>query len=76
MKNHVLLGLAGLAIGGAAALFANRPDARADDLPDGDLYPGPVELGAVDWGRDYDAAAELAAERGRPMFLLFQEVPG
>lgn len=36
----------------------------------------PVEVGNVAWGRDYDAALTASAESGKPIFLLFQEVPG
>jgi len=36
----------------------------------------PIETGAVDWGRDLDKALRLSGETGRPVFLLFQEVPG
>ncbi|MCR9248469.1 MAG: thioredoxin family protein [bacterium] len=35
-----------------------------------------VEFGKIDWQRDY-AAAKAASERsGKPLLLLFQEVPG
>jgi hypothetical protein len=34
------------------------------------------ELGDVAWLRDYDRALALAAEQGKPILLLFQEVPG
>ena len=34
------------------------------------------ELGDVMWLRDYDVALARAAERGRPVLLLFQEIPG
>ena len=50
----------------AAALAA--PTAPAGDAP--------VELGAVAWGRDVDLAFERARAAGRPLLLLFQEVPG
>lgn len=36
----------------------------------------PVEVGEVEWGRDYEQALEKAKESGKPIFLLFQEVPG
>lgn len=36
----------------------------------------PVEVGAVSWSRDHDAALAAAKKSGRPVFLLFQEVPG
>ncbi len=34
------------------------------------------ELGEVDWLRDWDAAVAAAKESGKPIALLFQEVPG
>lgn len=34
------------------------------------------ELGEVAWLRDYDRGLTLAAEQGRPVLLLFQEIPG
>ncbi|WP_188610774.1 VPGUxxT family thioredoxin-like (seleno)protein, type 2 [Chelatococcus reniformis] len=34
------------------------------------------ELGEVAWLRDYDRGLKLAAEQGKPVLLLFQEVPG
>jgi hypothetical protein len=36
----------------------------------------PIEIGAVNWGRDLDEALKLSDQTGRPVFLLFQEVPG
>ncbi len=36
----------------------------------------PVEVGNVNWGRDFDAALQMSAESGRPVLVLFQEVPG
>jgi hypothetical protein len=36
----------------------------------------PEEVGKVIWGRDYDAALTAAKTTGKPIFLLFQEVPG
>ena len=40
------------------------------------LAAGPVELGTVKWSRDYDAALKSVGASGKPMLLLFQEVPG
>ena len=34
------------------------------------------ELGNVAWGRDLDAAKAKSAETGKPILVLFQEVPG
>jgi hypothetical protein len=36
----------------------------------------PIEVGAVHWGRDLDQAQKQSSETGRPIFVLFQEVPG
>jgi len=36
----------------------------------------PIEIGTVTWGRDLDKALKLSGQTGRPVFLLFQEVPG
>lgn len=36
----------------------------------------PRELGAVHWGRDLDKALAAARTSGRPVLLLFQEIPG
>jgi hypothetical protein len=36
----------------------------------------PRELGAVEWGRDLDAALARGQAEGKPLFVLFQEVPG
>lgn len=36
----------------------------------------PVEIGTVKWSRDLDAAYASSKKTGKPVFLLFQEVPG
>lgn len=36
----------------------------------------PEEVGTVRWGRDLDAALATAQNSGKPLFVLFQEVPG
>ena len=38
--------------------------------------PPPVELGRVRWRRDFNAALTLAVHENKPVFVLFQEVPG
>lgn len=42
----------------------------------GQAVQKPVEIGHVDWGRDFDAALEKSAASGKPVLVLFQEVPG
>lgn len=34
------------------------------------------ELGQVHWARDFDAALARASKESKPVFLLFQEIPG
>lgn len=36
----------------------------------------PKELGQVEWGRDFDAVLATARTTHKPVFVLFQEVPG
>ena len=36
----------------------------------------PVELGKVKWERKLEPALEKSAKDGKPVFLLFQEIPG
>ncbi len=36
----------------------------------------PRELGEVEWGRDLDAALAEAKTSGKPLWVLFQEIPG
>lgn len=35
-----------------------------------------VEMGNVDWKQDFESARQLAAQSSKPMFVLFQEIPG
>jgi len=51
--------------------------AVAAGVPAGDEgNDAPVELGQVRWQRDLDAALAESGGSGRPLFVLFQEVPG
>lgn len=36
----------------------------------------PVEVGLVRWQRDYEKSLVASKESGKPLFVLFQEVPG
>jgi hypothetical protein len=38
--------------------------------------PTPIELGLVNWNRDLEAAQAISRSSGRPILMLFQEVPG
>jgi hypothetical protein len=42
----------------------------------GETINNPIEVGDVRWGRDFDAALEKSAKTGKPLLVLFQEVPG
>ncbi|HMB69360.1 MAG TPA: VPGUxxT family thioredoxin-like (seleno)protein, type 2 [bacterium] len=62
--------LAALTIAAASSAAGLAGESHHATLPDA------VELGSVAWGTDLDAATKRSAETGRPVFLLFQEVPG
>ena len=64
--------LATLLVLGPLALGADRAQAEEEAPSD----KTPVELGTVTWLRDHDKAFAGAREVQRPVFLLFQEVPG
>ncbi len=36
----------------------------------------PIEVGDVDWSRDLDGACKVSKKSGKPVMILFQEVPG
>ena len=36
----------------------------------------PIEQGTVDWLRNFDDAIGKSKETGKPLFVLFQEIPG
>jgi hypothetical protein len=38
--------------------------------------PNPVEVGDVRWGRDFGAALQRSSAEGKPVLVLFQEIPG
>ena len=53
--------------GGVAALAGSDAPERVEN---------PVELGLVHWGRKLEPALETSQRSGRPVLLLFQEIPG
>lgn len=64
-----LLFIAGLWVPtGCAPAHATEAQAAADKA-----HP---ELGIVRWGRDFEAAKRASRNSGKPMFVLFDEVPG
>ena len=63
---------AGFALGLGFLAFADkRSEAGAANAK-----KNPVEIGLVQWERDFEAAKKTAADTGKPLFVLFQEVPG
>lgn len=36
----------------------------------------PIEVGDVRWGRDFDLALQKSTQAGKPVLVLFQEIPG
>ncbi|MEJ2056885.1 MAG: VPGUxxT family thioredoxin-like (seleno)protein, type 2 [Desulfofustis sp.] len=40
------------------------------------ISSNPIEVGDVRWNRDYQRALNKSRQTGKPLFLLFQEVPG
>lgn len=61
MKRILVLTISGLCLI-SATLFAQKGN--------------PIELGKVNWLRDFDTALKQAKEKEKPVFILFQEVPG
>lgn len=40
------------------------------------LSATPIELGKVNWDRKIEPSIEQSSSDGKPIFLLFQELPG
>ncbi|MDX1910257.1 MAG: VPGUxxT family thioredoxin-like (seleno)protein, type 2 [Saprospiraceae bacterium] len=58
------------------AAGATPEQAKTPVLPVQKSPEQPEELGKVRWLRDYDAGKTQAQKSGKPLLLLFQEVPG
>ena len=65
--SSVLSALVAVFVGGVAL---------AADPPKADAKRTPPELGRVPFLRDYPAAVEQAKKEKKPLFVLFDEVPG
>ena len=66
-----------LGLGFASGFTGERPDRLlVADARNVESPGNPTELGDVHWSRDFDAGLAQAAKRNKPVFLLFQEVPG
>ena len=42
----------------------------------GEALDNPIEVGDVKWGRDLESALKNSADTGKPVLVLFQEIPG
>jgi|UniRef100_A0A7S4GHZ2 hypothetical protein len=49
---------------------------EAPNKVNGSTIVNPVELGDVAWHRDLDTALMASTQTGKPVFCLFQEIPG
>jgi len=56
----------------ACIIFAQASLASGNEVQNDDE----VETGKVAWVTDLELAKKKSKETGRPMFLLFQEIPG
>ena len=56
---------------GALALSGQAAVLGQDKLPQ-----NPIEIGSVEWGRDFEGALAASKRSGKPVFAFFQEVPG
>lgn len=63
----------------ALLLIASSARIQAEEAPTA-AAPAPaavpVEYGAVAWQRDWETARKAAREKGLPLAVVFQEVPG
>jgi hypothetical protein len=55
----------------AVSVIASTSPSSADE-PD----ERRVEMGSVDWKQDFESAKQIASQTSKPMFVLFQEIPG
>lgn len=77
VKNSTLIVAAVLAVIGTWAIGQNRGVMATDASKIIKSAPKQrVEVGLVRWGRDLAAAQKASKESGKPIVVLFQEVPG
>lgn len=61
----------GLPVASGDRTLSSKPTAALSSRPS-----QPVEVGLVRWQRDYDKSLLDSKKTGKPLFVLFQEVPG
>ncbi len=69
LTRSIILVSAALVMTSSSAAPARQSSAVA-------LTEHPVELGRVQWLRDYDAAVQRAKDEHKPLLILFSEMPG
>jgi hypothetical protein len=67
MKHTILIGAAALVLPLLGVTGTALPAATERQA---------VETGTVEWGRDFEGALEESERSGKPVLVLFQEVPG
>ena len=73
MKTHLLFPAAVVCSIGFWVLSFGGEEKKADPPS---AKKAPIEIGLVAWERDIDAAKKASAQSGKPLLVLFQEVPG
>lgn len=58
------------------SVHAGTADAQDAATSESAASRNPVEIGLVRWNRDLDASLDQSKQSGKPVFVLFQEVPG
>ena len=83
MKSKIVIACLGLGVSAWLASCASGTAETDDGVVENTGKPfaikksdNPVEVGQVNWGRNLDAALVEARNSGKPIFALFQEVPG
>lgn len=71
MSSQIKVFLAAMAVAVIGFQVATQAQSATDSRK-----KNPVEIGLVDWNRDLDAALATSAKTGKPVLVLFQEVPG
>ena len=77
-KLAVVLGLMGVFALAAGVMMAAKPASEAVAAPvtKSAAKKQPIELGRVPWERDFARATAEAKRTGKPLLVLFDEVPG
>jgi hypothetical protein len=75
MKNSITVFATCASLAFAYSCAAQQEPGADAGSPDANSA-SPIELGRIDWERDFDTAQRRATASHKPLLLLFQEVPG